>query len=139
MTLNRVGDEALPYLEYGTVVYYPWPPLDGKTSISNIDDFDGKVREYTVLLQVHDQVVVTSEAHVKQRIEEHTEYWNRKDKDGRYECSVFDFERCVVRTYWRDHLFATKAEAIEFQKKGLVELQKAFDRFGVRLEAGDEE
>jgi hypothetical protein len=135
MTLKRVGDEALPYYKYGDTVYYPWPPLDGNSSVANIDDFDGAIREYMVLLQVHDQVVVTSKAFVEQQIELHAAYWNEKDEAGCYKCSTFDFERAATRVYWRDHLFATKKEALDFQKKGLVELRKALDRFEEKLDS----
>ena len=133
MGIRRVNHDK-PF-EYGDKVYYAYPPMDRRSVIACLDDFDGKIHEYMVLFQFHDHVVVTSEEYVAKRVKESTDYWNETDEDNYYKnCTPHDMSQAAITTIWRGNLFETREEAVSFQKDCIAEMHRSLDKFAGKLE-----
>jgi len=122
-----------PY-KYGDVVYYAHPPLDKRSVVVKLDDFDAHIEKLMVLGQFYDQVVVTSAEFVAKAIAEHRDYWGEKNEEGYYKnFSTHSLRETVVKTVWRNYLFPTQEAAITWQKECVAEAQAALSRFGEKL------
>lgn len=122
-------------LKYGDKVFYAYPPMDRKTVIVDLDQFEKEIREWTVLFQFEDLVVVTSEEYIQKRVKDSKDYWMEKDEEGRMRnFSTYNLEKAAVSTIYRRSLFASKEEAVTYQKSCIDAAKEAMDRFKAQLD-----
>lgn len=121
-------------LKYGDKVFHAYPGISKHAQVVNIHEFEAEIREYMVLFEFLDQVVVTSERFVKESVAKYADYWKERDQDGCYK--NFNTHRLIdsaTTVLWREHLHSTREEALTYQKEALELAKKSLQNYEERL------